>query len=134
MRSVFIGTILTIFLAHAGTVQAANGLDGKAVFCISGSEPRFYYGLEFDQGKVTKHDVKGYSKVIAYRVSYRLEGTYQVWVATAPVAVWVLNRETLKVGSHHIHPQGNQCSLFSRNEIFQKLDEIIAAAKMTNKI
>ena len=122
MRSVFIGTILTIFLAHAGTVQAANGLDGKAVFCISGSEPRFYYGLEFDQGKVTKHDVKGYSKVTAYNRPYTLEGTKLVRWGT-----YLLHRETLVFF-------GDQCSLSTKIEISQKLDEIIAASKKENKI
>jgi hypothetical protein len=38
-----------------------------------------------------------------------------------------LNRETHKVGY-------DQCSISSKTEIFQKLDEIIATAKKKNKL
>jgi hypothetical protein len=37
------------------------------------------------------------------------------------------NRETLKIGY-------DQCSISSKTEIFQKLDEIIATAKKKNKL
>ena len=125
MRTSFWGSLVVVLVACAGTVQAANDLDGKALLCFSSNVNYLDYGLVFDQGKVTRHDVKGYSKVITYNRPYSLEGTKRVgWVGG------LLMRETLTVysGSH------DQCSLSTKIEIFQRLDEIIAAAKKKNKI
>ena len=122
MRSLFWGPLVTVFVACAGTVQAANDLDGKALLCVSKNVNDPGYGLVFDQGKVTRHDVKGYSKVITYNRPYRLEGTELVRWGT-----YLLHRETLVFF-------GDQCSLSTKIEIFQKLDEIIVEAKKKNKL
>ena len=50
MRSVIYGAIITVFLASAGTVQAANELDGKALLCTSIHKTYPVYGLVFDKG------------------------------------------------------------------------------------
>ena len=50
MRSVIYGALITTFLASAGTVQAANELDGKALLCISGNSTHPHCGLVFDKG------------------------------------------------------------------------------------
>jgi hypothetical protein len=127
MRSVIYGALITVFLASAGTVEAANELDeldGKVLLCVSKDMTHPVYGLVFDQGKVTSWRVDGYSKVNAYNLSYRLLGTKRVsWGG----AGGFLYRETLKIGD-------DQCSISSKAGIFQKLDEIIAAAKKKNKI
>ena len=128
MPSVIYGTLFTVFLASAGTVHAANELDGKTLLCTpfySNTHP--VYGLVFDQGMVTQLEVDGYSKVTAYNRRYRLNGTKQVkWLALG--GVFILNRETLQVGE--ILQVGNdQCSISSMEKIDQKLDEIIAAGK-----
>ena len=127
MRSVIYGALITVFLASAGTVQAAmesNELDGKALLCASKSKTYPVYGLVFDKGKVSRWIVEGYSKKIAYNRSYRLFGTKRVsWAG----AGGILFRETLKVGN-------DQCSISSKKKIDQKLDEIIAAGKKKNKI
>jgi len=124
MRSVIYGALFTIFLASAGTVQAANDLDGKALLCYSTNRTHPVYGLVFDKGKVSRWQVKGYSKVTAYNRTYSLHGTERVYW-NSPTGY--LDRETLKVGN-------NQCSISTKTEIFQKLDEIVAAAKKKNKI
>lgn len=123
MRSVIYGAIITVFLASAGTVQAANDLDGKALFCTNSNNFSYpVYGLVFDKGKVRKWVVKGYSKTIQYTQYYKLVGTKRVsWTFGS------LNRETLKEG-------GTQCAVSSPKKIFQKLDEIIATAKKRNKL
>ena len=126
MRSVIYGTLFTVFLACTGTVQAANDLDGKALLCTD-----FYtnstipvYGLVFDKGKVSRWIVEGYSKITVYIRSYNLHGTKKVdWYGLRDY----LYRETLKVGN-------DQCSISSKAGIFQRLDEIITAAKKKNKI
>ncbi len=127
MRLIIYGTLLTVFVVCAGAVQAANDLDGKALFCkykFGGSIP--FYGLVFSQGEVTRHEVRGYSKTIAYKVKYHIKGTNEVrWRVTGR---WTtLNRETLKVNI-------DQCSFSSKKEILQKLDGIIANAKKKNKM
>ena len=71
MRSVIYGALITLFLASVGTVQAGE-LDGKSLFCTSKDMTHPVYGLVFDQGKVTKHDVHGYSKIIPYKNNYFL--------------------------------------------------------------
>ena len=88
MRSVIYGALITAFLASAETVHAAGELDGKSLLCEpSNRGPHLFYGLVFDQGKVARHDVKGYSKVIAYNRPYRLEGTKLVrWGTYSPRA------------------------------------------------
>lgn len=64
MRSVIYGTLITAFLVSAGTVLAANDLDGKALLCKNKySKTNPYDGFVFDAGKVTKWEVNGYSKV-----------------------------------------------------------------------
>ena len=50
MRSVFYGVLLTVLVACAGTVHAANDLDGKAILCWSDSVIHPVYGLVFDKG------------------------------------------------------------------------------------
>ena len=86
MRLIIYGTLITVFVVCAGTVQATNDLDGKALFCkswLGGSIP--FYGLVFSQGEVTRHEVKGYSKTIAYKVKYQIRGTNEVrWWVTCP--------------------------------------------------
>jgi hypothetical protein len=126
MRSVIYGAIITAFLACAGTVQAANDLNGKALLCVSEDMIHPVYGLVFDQGKVTRWNVSGYSKVTAYQEKpYWLIGTQRVgWYGLRLARLY---RETLKVDN-------DQCSISSKTKIFQKLDEIIVAAKMKNKI
>ena len=127
MRSGVIGIVIAVFLANTGTVRAASDFDGKALLCTSRSTIHPVYGLVFDQGKVTKHDVHGYSKIIPYKNDYFLVGLHQVkWIS--PSKRWVyLDRKTLEVDF-------SSCSLSSEKEIFLKLDEIITAAKTKNKI
>ena len=60
------GALITVFLASAGTVQAANDLDGKALICLTKSDNNSIYGLVFDLGRVTRWQVEGYSKVALY--------------------------------------------------------------------
>ena len=125
MRSVIYGALFTVFLACAGTVQAANDLDGKSLLCRS---IHLTYGLVFDQGKVTRYEVEGYSKTTAFTKPYYLDGTHKVfWGGVG------LNRKTLQVGSM-FQSEPDQCSISSKAGVFQKLDEIIAAAKKKNKI
>jgi hypothetical protein len=122
MRSVIYGTLITLFLASAGIVQAGE-LDGKALLCTSKYTTQPVYGLVFDKGKVTKWQITGYSKSTEYNHNYRLDGTTVVrWLS-----YHFLNRETLKANN-------DQCAISSKTEIFRKLDEIISAAKKTNKI
>ena len=128
MRSIFYGTLLTVFVAFAGTVQAANELDGKALLCVSSNSNSKHpiYGLVFEKGMVSGYVVDGYSKVVAYTTAYHLEGTKEVrwWVSGNRNTLY---RETLKVNL-------DQCSLSSKVGIFQELDEIIVEAKKKNKI
>jgi hypothetical protein len=124
MRSVIYGVLITVFLASAGTVQAANDLDGKALLCTSKSYYQPVYGLVFDKGKVSRWELNGYSKAIDYKNKYYLRGLKSVyWVSQGS---FLLNRETLKIG-------GEQCSISTKTEIFQKLDKRITAAKKKNK-
>jgi hypothetical protein len=97
MRSAIYGVIFTVFLASAGTVQAANGLDGKSLLCTSKSQINPVFGLIFDQGKVSRHEVDGYSKVIEYTKPYDLDGTNTVhwWFTNIHRASH--DRETLRV-------------------------------------
>ena len=127
MRSVIYGTLITVFLASAGTVQAANDLDGKAVLCSTWSKiPNPVYGLVFEAGKITRWQTKGYSKAWAFTPrKYDLKGSTEVtWFNSRPL---YLNRKTLQTGDA-------QCKISSKKEIFLKLDEIIADAKKKNKI
>jgi hypothetical protein len=124
MRSVIYGTIITVFLASAGTVQAANELDGKALLCTSKHRDHPIYGLVFNGGQVSRWQFKGYSKVISYKSEYRFQGLKKVWWFRQGSSL--LNRETLKIG-------GDQCSISTKTEIFQKLDKRITAAKKKNK-
>lgn len=128
MRSVIYGTLITVFLASAGTVEAANDLDGKALLCgIKYGKYTLYHGYVFDAGKVTKWEVNGYSKVKPYTkpLRYKLKGPYEVqWNERHTI---YLNRQTLIVN-------GRQCQISSKKEIFLKLDEGIADAKKKNKI
>ena len=123
MRSVIYGTLITLFLASAGIVQAGE-LDGKALLCTSNYYTHHVYGLVFEKGKVTRVHVKGYSKSTIYKASYRLYGTKDVRWRNDSLN---LKRETLKVSN-------DQCSISSKTEIFQRLDEIIATAKKKNKL
>jgi hypothetical protein len=132
MRSVIYGTLITVFLASAGTVQAANDLDGKALLCkknkyISNANP--YHGFVFDAGKVTRWGVRGYSKVMSYHrpKKYFLDGSNKVtWYDNRQIDR-SLDRQTLKVN-------GLQCKISSKKEIFLELDEGIANAKKKNKL
>ena len=126
MRSVIYGALFTAFLASAGTMQAGE-LDGKALLCVSQDKIHPVYGYVFDKGKVTRRQVKGYSKVIKYTKTYSLRGTSIVIWPLGRSRVTLLNRKTLKINS-------DQCSISTKTVIFQKLDEIIAAAKKKNKI
>jgi len=120
MRSVIYGSVITVVLAFAGMAQAANDLDGKALLCQDKPESRKdnpCYGFVFDDGKVKKWEVRGYSKVFSDPNAYSVIGPTQV--------IWrghVLNRQTLSVN-------GIQCKISSKKEIFLKLDEIITNAK-----
>jgi len=129
MRSAIYGVIFTAFLASAGIVQAANELDGKALLCGG-------FGFVFEQGKVVRWQVEGYSKVIKYTRPYFVSGPrkvyWQLWDK-----IWNkynkygVDRETLQ----YTTPGTSQkCSVSTKTEIFQKLDEIIATAKKKNKI
>ena len=116
-----------MFLASAGTVQAANDLDGKALFCkVKYTSVYPVYGLIFDQGKVTRWQVNGYSKTTSYRnKKYHVRGTrYITWDFPANVT---LDRHTLKV-------DGDICVITNVSELQKKLDKIIAAAKKKNKL
>jgi hypothetical protein len=125
MRTVIYGTLLTIFLVSVGTVQASNELDGKALLC--GDHKGIAYGLLFDKGKVSEIMVNGHSKTFTYTKNYRVSGTKAVkWSG------YQLNRETLTV--QFMGLSSDQCSISSRAEIDQTLDEIIDAAKHKNKI
>ena len=128
MRSVIYGTLIMAFLASAGTVQAANDLDGKALRCLTKSENNPVYGLVFDSGRVTRWQIEGYSKVALYENrNYHLNGTDKVYWHSNDLYRRSLNRKTLKTGN-------DQCEISSKKEIFLKLDEIIATAKKTNKL
>lgn len=127
MRSVIYGTLITVFLANAGTVQGANDLDGKAVLCSTWSKiSNSVYGLVFEAGKVTRWQTKGYSKAWGFSPrKYDLKGSTEVtWFNFRP---FYLNRKTLQTDDA-------QCKISSKKEIFQKLDEIIATAKKKNKL
>jgi hypothetical protein len=134
MRSVIYGAIITAFLASAGIVQAANQLDGKALWCHLDK-----IGWSFENGRVSKLRVDGYSitnKVDEY-YPYKVSGpTFVVWwqkLAGPLGSKHTLNRETLTVTS--TGPYHNfRCSISSKTEIFQKLDETYAAEKKKNKI
>ena len=129
MRPVIYGTLITAFLVSAGTVLAANDLDGKSLLCKNKySKTNPYHGFVFDAGKVTKWEVGGYSKVKPYHAPriYQLRGSNEVvWRGTSGTTI--LYRQTLKVS-------GLPCKISSKKEIFLKLDEIIADAKKKNKI
>jgi hypothetical protein len=130
MRSVIYGTLITVFLASAGTVQAANDLDGKALLCgIKYGKYTPYHGYVFDAGKVTRWGVRGYSKVMSYHrpKKYFLDGSNKVtWYDNRQIDR-SLDRQTLKVN-------GLQCKISSKKEIFLELDEAIANAKKKNKL
>ena len=115
-----------MFLASAGTVQAANELDGKALLCTSKSYYQPVYGLVFDKGKVSKWGMVGSSKKILYSVTYEFDGIKKVKWFYYP-QLHYLNRQTLGVNF-------DQCSISSKAEIFKKLDETYAAEKKKNKI
>jgi len=127
MRSAIYGVIFTAFLASAGIVQAGE-LDGKSLFCTDlNNKTHPVYGLVFEQGKVTRWQVDGFSKKKPYEGKpYYARGTrYMEW---HEISTWTkLDRQTLKV-------DGDQCLITTPTEIFQKLDEIIAVAKRKNKI
>tara|TARA_B100000676_G_scaffold248014_1_gene251500 strand:- start:1635 stop:2003 length:369 start_codon:yes stop_codon:yes gene_type:complete len=122
MRSTIYGTLITTFLVTAGTAQAANDLDGKALFCFGADR----FGITFTDGKATKWIVKGYEKKKEYVKSYELIGTDKVqWkILSIPRT---LNRETLVF-------EGRQCQLSTKLDIFSSLDEIIEQAKKKNKL
>jgi hypothetical protein len=113
MRSVIYGALITAFLACAGTAQAANDLDGKALLCEPRKPvPHRFYGLVFDQGKVSRHEVDGYSKVIAYTKPYGLDGTrFATWSWYTCGGSCVLDRETLKRAL--LDPYTDQCAVSS---------------------
>ena len=130
MRSTFYGIFLSVLVAYAGHSQDANDLDGKSLLCnnsyINATNP--IYGLVFDKEYVERYEVKGYSKFKKYRAKYDLIGTNEVsWFPLHFGNDERLNRETLMIGSH-------QCYISSKKEVFQKLDEVISAAKKKNKI
>jgi len=128
MRSIIYGTLITVFLASAGTVQAANDLDGKVLICLTKSDNNSIYGLVFDLGRVTRWQVEGYSKVALYENrNYHLNGTDKVYWHNNELYRRSLNRKTLKTGN-------DQCEISSKKKIFLKLDEIIADAKKKNKL
>jgi hypothetical protein len=125
MRSVIYGALITVFLASAGTVQAANDLDGKALLCNSSNDINYpVYGLVFEKGMVSQWRMEGYSKKVSYSASYELRGIKKVRWNT--YKWYYLNRETLTVDR-------DQCAVSSKTKVFQKLDEIIATAKKRNK-
>ena len=173
MRSVFYGVLLTVLVACAGTVHAANDLDGKAILCGSDSVIHPVYGLVFEKGTVSRYQVDGYSRRLSYIEPYLLVGTSLVeWHTSASADKtrllemidrqggdsYRLSRETLMVGRLSANPRisttpfplinnllnniylglttptGHECAVSSKNEIFKKLDAIIAAAKKKNKI
>jgi hypothetical protein len=131
MRSVIYGAIIAVFLASAGTVQAANDLDGKALFCtnIYDKAPTYpFYGLVFYEGKVERWHVSGYSKTVAYKdKKYYVRGTQYIWWRNEGLFKRTLDRHTLIVNN-------DICAVSSPKKISQKLDRIIAAAKKENKI
>ena len=128
MRSLFYGTLLIVFVACAGTVQAANELDGKAVTCGYDKDGKLR-NLVFEEGKVWEWGVKGYSKVPKYSYSYSLVGTRGVRWANGTEH---LDRETLVYMS--VRRTKHQCELSSKTKIFQILDESITKAKRRNKL
>ena len=125
MRLIIVATTVTLLFATVGAVKAANELDGKALLCNNKYETAHpVIGLSFDDGKVSRHEVTGYSKIVKYQRTYWLVGTHGVnWVGNIS-----LNRETLRTNA------GYHCSLSSKEEMNQKLDDIIATAKKKNKI
>jgi hypothetical protein len=122
---------------YKGVTTIKGELDGKSLLCTAYSKSTKYpvYGLVFDKGIVTRWQVKGYSKVTAYQERpYNLIGTKTVeWMGRrnrGSNTLTHLDRTSLRVLGVGI----NQCSISSKDKIFQKLDEIIATAKRTNKI
>lgn len=125
MRLIIVALTVTLFVGSVETVQAANELDGKALLCTNKYDNAHpVIGLSFDDGKVSRHEVTGYSKTIKYKRTYWLVGTHGVnWVGNIS-----LSRETLRTNG------GYQCSLSSKEKMDQKLNKIIATAKKRNKI
>jgi len=137
MRSVICGIVFALFFVFVGNVKAANDLDGKALLCNEGTKKfqtgkkKYHpiYGLTFDGGTVTRHQVDGYSITKPYARKYYLHGTKTVtWEEPyTPGDVFrALNRETLKYGI-------DQCFVSSRTKMMQKLNDYIAAAKKKNQ-
>ena len=131
MRSVVYGALITAFLASAGTVQAANQLDGKALLCASKNEIHAVYGLVFKQDMVTRYEVVGYARTPLYAKKYKLVGTKFVEWGSGTVNWSRLNRENLEYRSSL--GWRDKCAVSTKAEVFEKLDEIIAAAKKKNK-
>ena len=65
MKLVIMATAVTFLFATVAEARAANELDGKALLCKNKYETAHpVIGLSFDDGKVSRHEVTGYSKII----------------------------------------------------------------------
>jgi hypothetical protein len=78
--------------------------------------------LVFEKGMVSRYQIDGYSKRRAYRMPYHLQGTNKVGWGRLGWWHGMFYRENL-------NNWNDPCSIPSKNEIFKKLDAIIAAAK-----
>lgn len=121
------------------TVQVQAGeLDGRALLCKENRTGiNRDYGLVFGDDKVSKWSVVGYERKQQYSVAYKLLGTSLVrWELPQNNESNLLSRETLghvRTGPYGGKTDGN-CSLSSKDQVFRKFDEIIAAARKKNKI
>ena len=124
--------ILTFLIVLFVTLPVRAGeLDGKALWCELDK-----FGWSFDKGRVSKLRVDGYSITNTANefYPYKVSGPKTViWWRKLHAGKFTLNRETLTVKAN-TPPQTFRCSISSKAGIFQKLDQIIAAAKKKNKI
>jgi hypothetical protein len=128
MRSTIYAVIFSTLFWCAGTAQAANDLDGKAVWCED-----WHYGYVFRQGLVISYTYHGYSIVDVSHGKYNLEGTRFVkWMGME----FKLDRQTLRLTSRSgiKGSKSTPCAVSSKEEISQKINTIIAEAKKKNKI
>jgi hypothetical protein len=103
-------------------------LDGKSLFCTDlDNKTHPVYGLVFEQGKVTRWQVDGFSKKKPYEGNtYYARGTRYIR--------WHRGNLIINFDRHTLKVDGDQCLITTPTEIFQKLDEIIATAKKKNKL
>jgi len=111
------------------TGSQANEVDGTALLCKSSSSVASHpiFGLTFENGKVFRFEVNGFSISRKLGYPYTLVGTERVNWRNNFGNQDCVNRKTLKTCWEI------QCSISTNEEITQKLNEIITTAKKKNK-